>query len=82
MGAAEHFHQRAFAGAVFADQRQHFAGAGFQLHAAQGLRGPEALADVFHFENVEPMTFDSLTLSPLLIIEPRRRRDAENTRRI
>ena len=47
-GAAEHFHQRAFAGAVLADQRQHFAPSGRQGDTFERLRGPKALADVDH----------------------------------
>ena len=35
--AAEHFHQRAFSRAVFAEQRQHFARAQRKTHAAQRL---------------------------------------------
>ena len=51
MGAAEDFHQRAFAGAVFADQGEDFAGAGFKLNAAQRFGGTKALGDVLHLKD-------------------------------
>ena len=41
--AAEHLHQRAFAGAVFADERVHLPGGDFETHAVQRDRRAEAL---------------------------------------
>jgi hypothetical protein len=43
-GAAERFHERAFAGAVFADERVDFAGSHFERDAAQGLNALETFA--------------------------------------
>ncbi len=50
LGAAEDFHERRFAGAVFADQRMDLAGAQCQIDAAQGVRRAETLAHVGHLE--------------------------------
>ena len=41
--AAEHLHQRAFAGAVFADERVDLAGGNLETHAIERHRRPEAL---------------------------------------
>ena len=46
--AIEHFHQCAFAGAVFAEQRQHFAGADFEIDVVVGDHGAELLANAGH----------------------------------
>ena len=43
--AAEDFHQRALARAVFADERVHLAGRDLERHAAQSARGAEAFLD-------------------------------------
>ena len=51
MGAAENLHQRALAGAVFADERQHFAAAGLERNLAQGGRGAESLRNRLHLQH-------------------------------
>ncbi|MNV99632.1 hypothetical protein D3C71_1950190 [compost metagenome] len=44
--AADHAHQHALAGAVFAEQRVYFALLDFERHAVAGNDGAEPLADV------------------------------------
>ena len=46
--AVEHFHQSAFAGAVFAQQRQHLAGANFKINIVVRGHGAELLTDAGH----------------------------------
>ena len=41
-------HQRGFAGAVFADQRMHFAGAQFEVPLGDRVHAGEALLDTLH----------------------------------
>ena len=41
--AAEHLHQRAFAGTILADERVHLAGADFEAHAVECHGRAEAL---------------------------------------
>jgi hypothetical protein len=50
VGAAQNFHQRAFAGPVLAHERQHLAAAHVQVHVAQGNHAWKALGDGSHFQ--------------------------------
>ena len=49
--AAEHFHQRRFAGAVLAHQRQNLAGAGLEGDVVERPDAREFLDDVLHLQN-------------------------------
>ena len=53
----EDFHQCAFAGAVFTDQRVHFSGADPKVDIVQCDCCGEALADALHFEAVVVRSF-------------------------
>ena len=48
--AVENFDQRRFARAVFAQQRENFAGVERQIHAVKHLRSGEAFADLPHLQ--------------------------------
>ena len=48
VGAAEHLHERALTGTVFANQGHHLALIHFQRNAVQRASRPETLADVVH----------------------------------
>ena len=48
VSAAQNFHERAFAGAVFADERVNFARADFKGNILERARGAEALLDPGH----------------------------------
>ncbi len=50
LGAAQHFHERRFAGAVLPDKGEHFAGAHFQIDRAQRHRRAETLVDAGHLQ--------------------------------
>ena len=48
MSSAEDLHERTFAGAVFADQRQDTTAVHFDRHVTQGVRGAEPFGDAAH----------------------------------
>ncbi len=48
--AGEHLDERAFAGAVFTQEGQHFAGAQLEIDAAQRLDAGKRLVDPAHFQ--------------------------------
>ena len=52
MRAGKHFHERALAGAVFADQREHFAGTDGEIHAVERQSRAEAFAHAFHAQKI------------------------------
>ena len=51
INAAENFHQRRFARAVFTEQRHDFAGAQIEGHVVQGFDARKKLADVGELNN-------------------------------
>ena len=48
MRARQHLDERAFAGTVFAEQRQHLAGAQFQIRLPERLHAGKSLVDALH----------------------------------
>jgi hypothetical protein len=48
MGAEENFHESAFAGAIFTDKSQDFAGVDVEIDAVEGACGAEGLANAEH----------------------------------
>ena len=59
--AGQHLHQRGLAGAIFADQGVHFAGAQLKLALAERMNAGKDLLDPFH-QNQDIVHVQSLKL--------------------